>query len=452
VRIVIVGGGVVGYSLAQQLLYDKHTVSLIEPDRRVADDIAARLDLQVVAASGSSPSALEDAGIKGADMVIAVTPTDEINILVCSVARQYDVLQRIARLRSREFLSPDSNVSLQDLGVTNFIFPEQVMVDAILQYIETPGASDAVNFEGGNILMRGYRVHPGMPLADKSLIELRSMMQPEMFLVAAVMRDGKGIIPHGEFVINEGDKVFGLFPRQAIPTFMNLINESHGSVKRVVLTGNNLSTQELAATIQDLIPSVMYVDPDLEHAEKIAAKLDKVQVIHGDCTEIDTLNEVDIDKADFFVASSKEADYNMLSALLAKSEGAREVIAVSTEYRHDKLFHSIGIDHVINPRVTAAREIMQFISRGHFGSVVRLGDAEIEAVRLTVPEKSVIAGMPIKKVWKKLRRGALIGIIIRGDRMIIPDGEAVIEANDHVISIAYTRFLPSIRKLFKEKD
>jgi trk system potassium uptake protein TrkA len=450
-RIVIVGGGVVGFSLAQQLLYEKHTISLIEPDPQVADDIASRLDLQVIAASGSSTTALEEAGLKGADMVIAVTPIDEINILVCSIARQYDVLQRIARLRSREFLSPESHVSLKDLGVTDFIFPEQVVVDAILQYVETPGASDAVNFETGSILMRAYRVQAGMPMAGKSLIELRSMMQPEMFLVAAVLRDGKGIIPHGEFVIQEGDKVYGLFPRPAIPSFMRLINESHDSVKRVVLTGNNLSTLELAAALQDRVNSVIYVDPDLAHAEMIAARLDKVEVIHGDCTEVATLSEIDIKKTDFFVASSDEADYNMLSALLAKSEGAREVVAVSTEYRHDKLFHSIGIDHVINPRITAAREIMQIISRGHIGSVVRLGDAEIEAVRLTVPENSDITGMPLKKVWNKLRRGAIIGMIIRGDRMIIPDGETIIEANDHVITVAYTRFVSSIRKLFKEK-
>jgi len=450
-RVVIVGGGVVGYSLAEQLLYEKNTISLIEADPRVAENIATKMDLQVINASGSSPSALEDAGIQGADMVIAVTPHDEINILVCSIARQYDVLQRIARLRSREFLSPDSHVSLKDLGVTSFIFPEQVVVDAILQYIETPGASDAVDFENGQILMRGYRVKPGMPMAGKSLIELSAMMRPEMFLVAAVSRNGKGIIPHGEFVIEEGDKVFGLFSRQSIAAFMNLVSENPEEVKRVVLTGNNLSTLQLATTLQDKVPKVIYVDPDLEHAQNIAARLDKVDVIHGDCTEADTLKEADIDRADFFIASSDEADYNMLSALLSRSEGAREVVAVSTEYRHDKIFHSIGINHVINPRITAAREIMQIISRGHIGSVVPLGDVEIEAIRWTVPENSEISGMPLKKIWKKLRRRALIGFILRNERMIIPDGETVIQPGDHVITIAYAKALPAMRKLFKAK-
>lgn len=314
-----------------------------------------------------------------------------------------------------------------------------------------PGASDAVNFEDGNILLRGYRMTKGMPMVGKSLVDIRAMFESEMFLVAAVMRGDKGIIPPGDFVIEEGDKVYGLFPKTAVPAFMSLVNGEHAQARRVVIAGDNLSSIELAAAMQDKISKVIYVDPDLARAEEVAIKLDKVEVIHGDCTKLDTLKEIDIDRVDFFIASSNEADYNMLSALLAKSEGAREVIAVSTEFHHDHLFHSIGIDHVINPRVTAADEIMQIISRGHFGSIVRLGEAEIEALRLTVPEKSNITDQPLKKVWKKLRKGALIGIINRGDSMIIPDGESYFEPGDIVIIIAYTKFIPQIQKLFKAK-
>lgn len=450
-KIIIVGGGVVGYSLARHLLYENHTISLVEPDPEVAEKTAERLDLQVINASGSSPLALEEAGIKDADMVIAVTPVDEINLLVCGIARQYDVPQRIARLRQREFLSPDRHVSLIDLGVTDFTFPEKVIVDAILQYIDTPGASDAVNFENGEIMLRGYRMKPGMPMIGKSLIDLQEMIGSSMFLVAAVLRGGKGIIPAGDFVIEEGDKVFSLFPRTTRSSFLDLIESGRSSVKRVVITGNNLSSMELALALQDSISSVTYVDPDRAHAEKMAEMLSKVQVLHGDCTQQETLNEVNISRADFFIASSNEADYNMMSALLAKSEGAREVVAVSTELHHDHLFHSIGIDHVINPRETAAREILQIVNHGNFASVVRLGDADIEAIRLIVPRDSKMVGTPLKKAWKKVRQGALIGIIIRGDKMFIPDGESTLEAEDHVIAIAYTKFIPQVEKMFKSK-
>jgi trk system potassium uptake protein TrkA len=233
---------------------------------------------------------------------------------------------------------------------------------------------------------------------------------------------------------------------------MELVGLPVAPVKRVVLTGNNLSTRELAAAIQGTIPSVTLIDPELSDAEKVASELNNVDVLHGDCTVADTLSEADISRADFFVASSNEADYNMLSALLAKTQGARETIAVSTDFQHDMLFHSIGIDHVINPRITAAREIMQIISRGYIGSMVRLAEAEIEAVRYTVPESAEAVGMPLKKVWKKLRSGALIGIIIRDDRMQIPDGDSVIQPEDHVIIVAYTRSLPAVRRLFKKRS
>ena len=182
-KIIIVGGGVVGYSLANQLLYEKHSVALIEQDPDIASRIAEKIDAQVLTASGSSPSALEGVGITDADMVIAVTPVDEINLLVCSIAKQYGVSQRIARLRNREFVSADRHVSLIDLGVTDFIFPEQVVVDSILQYIETPGASDAVNFENGNILLRGYHTRPSMPIVGKSLVDIRKLLEPEVLLI-----------------------------------------------------------------------------------------------------------------------------------------------------------------------------------------------------------------------------------------------------------------------------
>jgi trk system potassium uptake protein TrkA len=141
----------------------------------------------------------------------------------------------------------------------------------------------------------------------------------------------------------------------------------------------------------------------------------------------------------------------MLASLLAKAEGAREVAAVSTEFQHDKLFQSIGIDHVINPRMTAANQIMQLISRGHFGSVVKIRDADIQAVRLTISPNSDVSGVPLKKVWRKIQGKAIIGIIIRENEMIIPGGDTALEPDDHVIIIAYSRSVAGINKLFKAR-
>jgi trk system potassium uptake protein TrkA len=219
--------------------------------------------------------------------------------------------------------------------------------------------------------------------------------------------------------------------------------------RKIVITGDSFSTLELAEMLDKTENHITLVDPSLEHAQTAAERFQNIQVLTGDCTKVDTLQEVNIDKASFFIASSDAPDYNMLSALLAKAEGAHEVIAVSTETQHDKLFHSIGIDHVVNPRLTTAREILEIISRGQIGAVVRLSDVDIEAVRFTVEPGSSIANAQVKKFARKLKKGSILGVVVRENTMILPHGDTVIEENDHVIMITRHKNLPALSKLFK---
>lgn len=215
------------------------------------------------------------------------------------------------------------------------------------------------------------------------------------------------------------------------------------------MTGDSYTTIELAKLLDATDFNVTLVDPNLDHAHNAAAELENIEVLHGSCTEHELLRQLNVSSASFFIAISDEADYNMLSALLAKAEGAHEAIAITTESLHDKLFHSIGIDHIINPRLTTARAILEIISKGHIGAVVKLTDIDIEAVRFIVLENSDVAGMKVKKIASRLKRGSMIGVIVRQDRMILPDGETVLEANDHVIVITYHRNLGTVAKLFK---
>jgi len=450
-RIVIVGGGVVGYSLAEHLLKEKHRLSLIEADADLCSQIAAKLDLQILNGSGSSPSVLTEAGLRDADMVLAVTPNDEVNIVVCALAAQYKVGRRIARLRNRDFALEKSSVDLEKIGVTSVIHPENVLVDHILQFVETPHALESATFESGRILMRGYRITESMALAGKSPKEIRQEIAPHQVLFAALVRDGKGIIPDGDERLQPGDLVYSLFPRESLERFLALVGVESKPSQKIIITGDSYSTVQLAAALDRTDHKVTFVDPDIEHAEHAAALFAKVQVIHGDCTEHDLLREVNVKAASFFIASSDAADYNMLSALLAKSEGAHEVVAITTESHHDKLFRSIGIDHVLNPRLTTAREILEIISRGHIGAVVKLSDVEIEAVRFNVEPHSYVAGRQIKQMSRKLTKGAIVGTIIREDRMVLPSGETVMETGDHVIMITHHKNLRAISKLFQAR-
>ncbi|HOD67131.1 MAG TPA: Trk system potassium transporter TrkA [candidate division Zixibacteria bacterium] len=447
-RIVIIGGGVVGFSLAEHLLRDGHTLSLVELDPHLCRMIEEKLDLQVVSGSGASPVTLREAGIEGADMMLAVTPSNEVNIVACSIAALHEVPSRIARLRGQEFSARGGLVDLTRMGITALIQPEQAVADHILQFMETPHAVESANFEGGRILLRGYAVKDTMPLAGKTLREIRAHIDPAVVLFAAIVRAGKGMIPDGNTRIEPGDIVYALFPRESLGVFLDLVAIERKESRKVIVTGDAFFTLELAEALERTPHKVTLVDPSREHAEKAAAMFNRTEVIHGDCTETDLLRELNVAAASFFIAASDEADYNVFSSLLAKAEGAREVIAVSTESRHDRLFNSIGIDHVVNPRLITAREILEIISRGHIGAVVKLSDVDIEAVRFTVEEPSEIAGQQVKRIARRLKKGSIIGVIIRGSSMILPGGDTVIEAGDHVIMISSHKNLKMLDRLF----
>ncbi len=448
-RIIIVGGGVVGSSLAEKLLRDNHTLSLIETDPALCQALSEKHDLKVITGSGSSPRTLHDAGVSDADLVLAVTPNDEVNLLVCAFAAQHGVARRIARLRNRDFTQGKTLVDLEKLGVTDVIHPEEATVDHIMQFVETPHAIESANFEDGRVLLRGYRVRDNMPLAGRRLKDIRQEIEPAIVLFAAIVRDGAGMIPDGSTEILGGDIVYALFPREATDVFLRLVGIERKKNRRLIVTGDSYALLEMASAVQDSPHRVTFVNPDRSLANQVAESFGNIEVIHGDCTDVELLKEINIETAAFFIGLSTQADYNILSALLAKAEGAGEVIVTATESRHDQLFRSIGIDHVVNPRLTAAREILEIISRGQLGAAVALSDIDIEAVRYIVNPTSQVVGKPVRTVARKLKRGTIFGVIVRGDSFILPSGDTVIEADDHIIVVTKKKNLPTLNRLFK---
>ena len=452
-RIVIVGAGMVGFSLAEQLLLQNHDLTIIEKELLLCHEIEEKLDLQVINGSGSSPRDLELAGIDHADLLLAVTPFDEINILACAIAYQYGVPERLARIRSSEFRDSKVSFDLTKLGITKVIDPENSVVDAISEYILTPGVIEATSFENNRILVREYKVTRDLPVVNKSLAEIRKMNMHDHILVMTIVRDDQAIIPTGEEIVREGDEILVLFPATSLRAFQNFANLTKRKVRKVIISGTSLISLRLAQRLDKTIEQIIFLDPHYQDGQHAADLLDSVEVLHGDATEIDLLKEVHIENADFFIGSSKNTEHNVMSALLAKSLGAKEVIAISDlPARNNKLFKSIGIDHVINPRLSVAMKIMNLIQKDNIVSEIRIRELDLETIRVVTGNNSKVAGKPLFEAWKPLSRKAIVGAIIRSEELIVPEGNTVFLPGDQAVIITRTKSIGLIEKMFRARS
>ena len=395
-KIIIIGAGLVGSSLAEALLRQGHDIAVIEQNSVRGEQIADKLDVLLVQGSGSNPQDLEHAGLERADMIIAATPVDEVNLIACMIARQYDVRHRIARIRNVDFIAGSDKLKPEDFGITRVIYPEENTLNAVLNFIETPFAIDAQDFSHRSVLLRTYEITKDMPVANRSLIGLRNDPRGNMLLVVAIIRNEQVIIPRGDTVIEAGDKPLFIFPREARSNFLGLVGVDAGSKKKAIVFGNTLTSINIARALQDELDSVTFIDPDFEHGNLAAARLQGIDVLHGNGDDVDVLKEANVRFADFFIAASEGNDENVLSCLLAKSEGAKEVIAIVTDDQHTDLFLSIGINHIVNPRQLTASGILNAVLPGYVSSALHIQKSDIDVLRLRVEAHSPVAGKPLK--------------------------------------------------------
>lgn len=443
-NIIVIGAGLVGTSLAEQLQIQGHNITVIETYAARAEEVSDKLDVRVITGSGSNPRDLEDAGLEQTDMIIAATPVDEVNLIACMIAQQYDVPHRIARIRNADF----ARLQPEQFGITKVIFPEENTLDAVLNIIETPGAIDAQDFARRAVLLRSYRITPEMPVANRNLAELRSDPRGSRLLVVAIIRDGGVVIPRGDTVILPGDKPLFIFPRESLANFLALVGIDPSKKRKVIVYGNTLTAVNIALALRHEMDSVVFIDPDLEHGNIAAARLHGIDVLHGRGDDADVLREANVRFADFFIAASEYNDENVLSCLLAKSEGANEAIAIVTDDQHSDLFLSIGIDHIINPRQLTAGGILGAILPGFVSSALHIQKSDIDVLRLPVEAGAPVAHRPLKESWKRALGKSIVGAVLRAGEMLIPTGNTVLQPGDIVIVFTRAAGIRRVRKLF----
>ena len=447
-RILIVGAGIVGYNLAQELSHEGHDIAIVDQDPERIRRITDTLDVMAVEGNACLPSVLMKAGIKSSEMLIAVTEKDEINLLSCFLASRFEVPKRFARLRNMEFTAKDSIFSPEEIFIDQAINPGQIIVETILKILETPGVVSVAEFADGEVLLREFDVPENAPIAGKTIEDIRNITQMDSFLIVAIVRDGELVIPKDQDILQAGDRFYTLIDKEFLPFLLPMLNRTMDQVEKIIIYGATSTSTQLALALEENMRDVCIIEPSREKAHRAANQLTRTVVQHGSGTDIDLFNEINMKDADFFLALSHDDENNILSALLAKKYGAKRALVITHDPEYLPILDSIGMDITINPRLITVSAILKHLRKGQVMSVFKLIE-DAEVMEIGVQEDSSIANKQIGKI--NFPKGAIIGALLRQGEMLLPNDEVTIEAGDSVILVALPGTIEKIEKLFGRK-
>lgn len=447
-KIIIVGAGEVGFNIARKLSEESQDVVLIDKDPEQIKRVNEHLDVQAFLGSGTSPGILRAAGIGDVDMLVAATNSDEINLISCLLAKNLNpYLIKVARVRNEEYLQESRLFEPDMLGIDHIINPMSEMVGRIQSLMEIPGASEVIEFVKGRVKLIGVTIGKDSPYIGRKLL---SFNQTEAkILVGAILRDNQVLIPGGNDVILENDLVYVVVRSDELDQTLRLFNLRDTTLRRVFIVGGGRTGTTLAKKMDRTGLSVKIVEKDGNQCAILSEALEHVIVINGDGTDKDLLEEENIKGVDFMVAITGDEETNILISLVAKGLGAKKTIARVSKWSYVPLMATIGIDAVVNPRLSAVRAILQHIRPGKIVSVAPLKGEHAEAIEAEALETSDIVNIPLSKV--KMPKGALVGAIVRGENIIIPRGDSIIRPKDHLIIFTLHRELPKLEKLLTVK-
>ena len=443
-KIIIVGAGEVGFHIAQKLSEENQDVFLIDKDPAQIKRVTENLDVQAMLGSGTSPNMLRAAGIMDADLMVAATDSDEVNLIACLLARHMNrYVLKVARLRNPEYLEEKELFSEGLLSVDQIINPESVMVETIRNLMLVPEASDVIDFVDGQIKLIGITIKKDSPFANRKLLSFKEM--EGNVLVGAIVRGEQVFIPHGEDEILPDDLVYMVVRANEFSQILQLLDIKNEILRRVIIVGAGETGMALASVLDHTNISVKIIDKDSEKCTSLAEKLEKVIVICGDGTDRDLLQEENIGDVDFMVAITGDEESNVLISLQAKGLGAKKTITRINKLSYIPIVSAIGIDTVVSARLSAIRAILQYIRKGKIISVAPLKGEHAEAIEAEALETSDIVNIPLSKV--KFPKGAIVGAVVRGDEIIVPVGDTIIKPKDRLIIFALQKEVPKLEKL-----
>lgn len=451
-KIIILGAGQVGGTLAENLVGENNDITIVDTNSERLRALQDKYDLRVVNGHGAFPNVLREAGAQDADMLVAVTSSDETNMIACQVAYSlFNTPNKIARIRSLEFLAErDRLFNKEALPVDNLIAPEQLVTEYIYRLVQYPGALQVVDFADGKVGLVAIKAYYGGPLVGKALSSLREHMPNIDARVAAIFRQDRPIRPQSTTIIEAGDEVFFVAASGHIRAVMAELQRLEGDYKRIMIVGGGNVGAGLARRLEKRY-TVKLIEHTLARAEQLSEELENTIVFCGDAADQELLIEEHIDQVDVFIAVTNQDEANIMSAMLAKKLGAKKTMVLIQRSAYVDLVQGGSIDVAISPQQATISALLTHVRRADIVNVysLRRGAAEaIETIAHGDSSTSKVVGRQVGEL--KLPPGATVGAIVRGDEVIIGHDQTVIEQNDHVVLfLVDKKFIPEIERLFQ---
>ena len=441
-RTVIIGAGEVGFNTARMLSQEGHDVVLVDRDEALVERAAEQLDALVIHGNGASPRLLAEAGVKRADLVIAASSSDEVNIIACLAAKAQGVSRTIARIHNPDYYDTRDEFAREMLGIDFVIHTEQMAAREIKAALLVPGAINVDTFAEDRIEVAEVILAEDSPAAGQ---ELKDVRLPEQSLIVGVVRRGEALVPRGDTVLEVRDHVLLISGGRRVSEVVGAVSTDTTPVREVTIYGGGRIGLRLALTLEEVGISVRVIERDEARARHVASQLRRGFVLHDEGISRDFLLQERVDRTDAFVAVTGDDRANLLAAMYARQLGARTTIAGVSRGEFAPLADALGVDLTISPRTLAAEAILRFVRKGEIVNVALL-ESGAEMIELRVPPNCRVAGRPLSEVG--FPRGAIVGALLRDGNVIIPSGREMLRPGDDAVVFTVEGAVDEVERLF----
>jgi len=448
-KVIIIGAGEVGFHIASRFALENKDVVVIDTSNDALKNISESIDVQVINGSGSSPTALIEAGIEEAEILFAVTNSDETNLVACLMTNLISpAIKKLARIRNEDYDKYHDILHDKVPYINTIINPDIEVVNSISRLMNVPGAEDVGEFANGRLKLIGFRLDLDAKLAGVCLSDLAAKTNGHQPLIAAIIRKDNLIIPMGTDTLKPGDLVYFISESDKYLNILSLFDKYPEPIKRVLIVGGGRAGLRLALLLEEKMIYTKIIEKDADRCIQLADRLNKSIVLHGDGSDQELLREENIKDMDTVVTLTNDDETNILVSLLVKKMGVKTITKIG-RFSYLPLMPSIGIEQVVSSRLSAINTILQYARRGRVLSAISIKGEQAEALEAEALESSDIVGKPLKNV--QLPKGSLVIGIMRGADIIIPSGESVIHPGDRIIIFARREVISKIEKILTVK-